>query len=136
MLLCIMSLFLQGSKRYNVVTLKGEVIDISGTNTALVIMVTVLVNVCCTGTMSGGGARVIKGRMSSKFRCEVSNDELQEMERSLERDSRQIETLREKHYALEDTVSQLKKSVTDMERDMDKYSAEIQVLMLIDVSIL
>ena len=117
-------------------TLKGEVIDMSGKHT-----VSIFTPGChsllvyCTGTMSGGGSRVIKGRMSSKFRCEVSADELREMERHLERDSQQLETLREQHFALEDKVNQLKKTVTEMESDMEKYNAEIQVCVCVCVCV-
>jgi structural maintenance of chromosome 4 len=99
----------KGPKRYQVVTLKGEVIDMSG-------------------TMSGGGSRVIKGRMTSKFRCDVSAEELKGMEGRLERDSQQLEALREQHFALEDKVNQLKKTVNEMESNMEKYNAEIQGL--------
>jgi predicted nuclease with TOPRIM domain len=83
--------------------------------------------------MSGGGSRVIKGRMTSKFRCDVSAEELKGMEGRLERDSQQLEALREQHFALEDKVNQLKKTVNEMESNMEKYNAEIQVYICLSV---
>lgn len=57
----------QGKARYRVVTLDGAVINQSG-------------------TMSGGGNRVLKGRMSSSLLTNVSPQQLNEMEQTLSKE--------------------------------------------------
>lgn len=62
----------QGSKRWRVVTLQGQLIDQSG-------------------TMSGGGTRVAKGRMCSSFVSDVSPQQLVDMEKKLELNQQEME---------------------------------------------
>ena len=62
----------QGSKRYRVVTLAGQLIDTAG-------------------TMSGGGGRVSKGRMSSKLVTDVSPQQLSNLEQRLRSDEKALQ---------------------------------------------
>lgn len=64
----------QGNKRWRVVTLQGQLIDQSG-------------------TMSGGGTRVAKGRMCSSFASDVSPKQLVEMEKKMEHNQEETEVL-------------------------------------------
>lgn len=48
---------MRGSKRYRVVTQTGELVEQSG-------------------TMSGGGARVVRGRMSSRVQQDISPEQV------------------------------------------------------------
>lgn len=43
------------------------------------------------GTMSGGGNKVVKGRMGSSIRSDVSPDQLEAMEKTLEKEIRAAE---------------------------------------------
>lgn len=54
-----------GAKRWRVVTLDGKLIDTAG-------------------TMSGGGSRVVKGKMSSKLASDVTRDQVAKLEQDRE----------------------------------------------------
>jgi len=43
------------------------------------------------GTMSGGGNKVVKGRMGSSIRSDVSPDQLEAMEKTLEKETKAAE---------------------------------------------
>lgn len=45
----------------------------------------------CLGTMSGGGGRPARGRMSSKLHSDISPQQLLQMEKQLERDERALQ---------------------------------------------
>ena len=62
----------QGSKRYRVVTLAGQLIDTAG-------------------TMSGGGGRVSKGRMSNKLVTDISPQQLANLEQRLRSDEKALQ---------------------------------------------
>ena len=64
----------QGSKRYRVVTLAGQLIDTAG-------------------TMSGGGSRVSRGRMSSKLVSEVTPQQLAKLEQKFKSDEKALQVL-------------------------------------------
>ena len=66
------SLCLQGKTRYRVVTLQGQLVDQSG-------------------TMSGGGGRVAKGRMSSKAVSDVTPQQVEELTKRLADNERAAE---------------------------------------------
>lgn len=59
----------QKNRRWRVVTLQGQIIEQSG-------------------TMTGGGSKVMKGRMGSSVVVEISEKELNQMESQLQRDSK------------------------------------------------
>ncbi|KAF1362576.1 RecF/RecN/SMC protein [Lizonia empirigonia] len=123
-----------GAKRWRVVTLDGKLIDTAG-------------------TMSGGGSRVVKGKMSSKLASDVSRDqqtftdfqqEQQELEsalRSLKQQLPELDTKAQK-IVLElesfdqlgaekastktdkGRVSSLEKSIASMQKEIAKFHAE------------
>ncbi|XP_067017263.1 structural maintenance of chromosomes protein 4-like isoform X2 [Acropora muricata] len=99
----------KGSKRWRVVTLQGELIDQSG-------------------TMSGGGNKVVKGRMGSSIVSDVSPDQLEAMERKLEKETKTAEDCRESKKRLEEQVDELKKEVSSAEHQLQKNSMEIKAL--------
>ncbi|XP_031567027.1 structural maintenance of chromosomes protein 4-like [Actinia tenebrosa] len=99
----------QGNKRWRVVTLQGQLIDQSG-------------------TMSGGGTRVAKGRMCSSFVSDVSPQQLAEMEKKLEVNEKATEEYRESKKKLEEKVDELKKKVLSMEHQLEKNKMEVQAL--------
>jgi structural maintenance of chromosome 4 len=76
-----------GAKRWRVVTLKGELIDKSG-------------------TMSGGGNRVAKGYMSSAFasHLEVSPRELQQMQETLVKSEQELQVFHSKMISLQNQL--------------------------------
>ncbi|KAJ7381328.1 Structural maintenance of chromosomes protein 4 [Desmophyllum pertusum] len=99
----------QGSKRWRVVTLQGELIDQSG-------------------TMSGGGNKVVKGRMGSSIMSDVNPDQLEAMEKTLEKETKAAEEHRESKKRLEETVDELKKELSTAEHQLQKNNMEIKAL--------
>ncbi|ELU02991.1 hypothetical protein CAPTEDRAFT_224718 [Capitella teleta] len=75
-----------GKTRYRVVTLNGQLIDQSG-------------------TMSGGGGRVMKGRMGSRIRSEVDPQQLSQLEDALN------QSLAEQEISLKEQVKEQQKAV-------------------------
>lgn len=65
-------LCVQGKTRHRVVTLQGQLVDQSG-------------------TMSGGGGRVVKGRMSSKAVSDVTPQQVEELTKRLADNERAAE---------------------------------------------
>ena len=63
---------MQGKTRHRVVTLQGQLVDQSG-------------------TMSGGGGRVVKGRMSSKAVSDVTPQQVEELTKRLADNERAAE---------------------------------------------
>lgn len=97
----------QKDKRWRVVTLKGEVIEQSG-------------------TMTGGGNKVIKGRMGSSVVIDVSEEEISRMESQLQKDSKRAEQCEEEKLQLEEDVPKLRHNVREMRNTLEKYTASIQ----------
>ncbi|XP_035190278.1 structural maintenance of chromosomes protein 4 [Oxyura jamaicensis] len=97
----------QKDKRWRVVTLKGEVIEQSG-------------------TMTGGGNKVIKGRMGSSVVIDVSEEEISRMESQLQKDSKRAEQCEEEKLQLEEDVPKLRQNVQEMRNTLEKYTASIQ----------
>ncbi|XP_029472941.1 structural maintenance of chromosomes protein 4 isoform X2 [Rhinatrema bivittatum] len=99
----------QKDKRWRVVTLQGQIIEQSG-------------------TMTGGGGKVMKGRMGSSVIVEVSETELNMMESKLHMDSEKAMQYQEGKVQLEEVVAKLRQSVRDMKNTLEKYTASIQSL--------
>ncbi|KAG7097670.1 hypothetical protein E1B28_004996 [Marasmius oreades] len=97
-----------GEKRWRVVTLTGQLIDLSG-------------------TMSGGGRNQARGAMSSKFSAEAVRPDVM---RKLEKESQDAEVeLQEKMTELksaQDQLSAAKKKVPEIEMEYVKLGMEIQ----------
>ncbi|XP_062988100.1 structural maintenance of chromosomes protein 4 [Elgaria multicarinata webbii] len=99
----------QKDKRWRVVTLQGQIIEQSG-------------------TMTGGGGKVMKGRMGSSAVVETSEDEVNEMESHLQKNSQKAMQYQEQKVQLEEMITKLRQSVREMKNTLEKYSASIQSL--------
>uniref|UniRef100_A0A3Q1BT42 Structural maintenance of chromosomes protein n=1 Tax=Amphiprion ocellaris TaxID=80972 RepID=A0A3Q1BT42_AMPOC len=92
----------QKDKRWRVVTLKGQIIEMAG-------------------TMTGGG-RVLKGRMGSSIGTEVSQVELDHMERKLNEKVSVLQGCQEGKLQLEENVQRLRPQLRDMKNTLEKYA--------------
>nr|XP_020647426.1 structural maintenance of chromosomes protein 4 isoform X1 [Pogona vitticeps]XP_020647427.1 structural maintenance of chromosomes protein 4 isoform X1 [Pogona vitticeps] len=99
----------QKDKRWRVVTLQGQIIEQSG-------------------TMTGGGGKVMKGRMGSSVILETSEDQVNEMEFELQTKSKKAMQYQEQKVQLEEMIAKLRQSVREMRNTLEKYSASIQSL--------
>ncbi|KAK2578285.1 hypothetical protein KPH14_007650 [Odynerus spinipes] len=99
-----------GQKRYRVVTLKGELIELSG-------------------TMTGGGRIVFKGRMGQKVvRNEPSVVDVDKLQRNLDEVYEECNRLRSKQQSLANQVHALSTALKDMIADQHKFKIEVQSL--------
>ncbi|XP_011164521.2 structural maintenance of chromosomes protein 4 [Solenopsis invicta] len=99
-----------GRMRYRVVTLKGELIELSG-------------------TMSGGGRTVLRGRMGQKvIRNEPSNADIEKLQLQLDTVFEECNRLRAKQKPLEEQIHVLSTSLKDMKVDRQKFGIEVQAL--------
>ncbi|OCF77743.1 hypothetical protein I204_01743 [Kwoniella mangroviensis CBS 8886] len=97
-----------GKKRWRVVTLAGQLIDPSG-------------------TMSGGGAKVSRGGMSSKFAADKVAPEVvarYEKEASIAQD--ELVKFQEQKKQVEGEVRQLKKRIPEIEIQLEKVELDVQ----------
>uniref|UniRef100_A0A673BJ39 Structural maintenance of chromosomes protein n=1 Tax=Sphaeramia orbicularis TaxID=375764 RepID=A0A673BJ39_9TELE len=92
----------QKDKRWRVVTLKGQIIEMAG-------------------TMTGGG-RVLKGRMGSSIGTEVSQEELDRMERKLNEKVSKLQGCQERKLQLEENIQRLQPELRDMKNTLEKYA--------------
>ncbi|CAH0386947.1 unnamed protein product [Bemisia tabaci] len=97
--------------RHRVVTLKGEIIE-------------------PTGTMSGGGNYVMKGRMGSSVKdLEVSSPgEMKKLESVVEKLEQKFQTIRQQLHALEETQSYLSPRIKANKTNLNKYNMEYEML--------
>lgn len=99
-----------GRTRFRVVTLKGELIELSG-------------------TMSGGGCTVFRGRMGQKVvRNEPSNADIEKLQSQLDTVFEECNKLRMKQKPLGEQVHVLTSGLRDMKVDRQKFSIEVQAL--------
>ncbi|XP_035306892.1 structural maintenance of chromosomes protein 4 isoform X3 [Cricetulus griseus] len=99
----------QKDRRWRVVTLQGQIIEQSG-------------------TMTGGGSKVMKGRMGSSVIVEISEEEVNKMESQLERHSKQAMQIQEQKVQHEEAVIKLRHSEREMRNTLEKFTASIQGL--------
>uniref|UniRef100_A0A3Q1IPH2 Structural maintenance of chromosomes protein 4 n=1 Tax=Anabas testudineus TaxID=64144 RepID=A0A3Q1IPH2_ANATE len=97
----------QKDKRWRVVTLKGQIIEMAG-------------------TMTGGG-RVLKGRMGSSIGTEVSQVELDRMESKLNDKVLKLQGCQERRLQLEENIQRLRPQLRDMRNTLEKYSNSMTV---------
>ncbi|CAL4126837.1 unnamed protein product [Meganyctiphanes norvegica] len=98
-----------GKQRRRVVTLKGELIETSG-------------------TMSGGGNRPNKGRMGRQAAVvEVDPKEVERIEINVEELMKQQGELRREKSQHDDTIHQLTKDLKIMKADLQKFGREVAV---------
>ncbi|KAL3284056.1 hypothetical protein HHI36_018225 [Cryptolaemus montrouzieri] len=99
-----------GARRYRVVTLKGDLIE-------------------TTGTMSGGGRTVLRGRMGQSVAVSTVNPrDLNKLEQELEESENKVRTLQAKQVTLENQIRALEPELKQMKIDFQKYSIELQSL--------
>lgn len=99
-----------GATRYRVVTLKGELIELSG-------------------TMSGGGRTVLRGRMGQKVvRNEPSNADIEKLQSQLDAVFEDCNKLRAKQQPLEQQIHVLTTALKDMTVDKNKFRIDLQTL--------
>ncbi|GAA6225812.1 structural maintenance of chromosomes protein 4 isoform X1 [Lates japonicus] len=92
----------QKDKRWRVVTLKGQIIEMAG-------------------TMTGGG-RIMKGRMGSSIGTEVSQEELDRMESKLNEKVSKLQGCQERKLQLEENIQRLQPELRDMKNTLEKYA--------------
>lgn len=98
-----------GARRWRVVTLDGQLIDVSG-------------------TMSGGGTRVARGGMSSKLVAETSKDQVAKLEVDRERLEQEIQAFQDKQRELELNLKELNEKIPQAETMIQKTGLEIESL--------
>ncbi|MBN3310461.1 SMC4 protein, partial [Amia calva] len=99
----------QKDKRWRVVTLQGQIIEQSG-------------------TMTGGGGRVMKGRMGTSLGTDISQEELDKMEFRLTKETEVAQSNQERKGQLEERVQKLRQSLREMRNTLEKYTASIKSL--------
>ncbi|XP_077422649.1 structural maintenance of chromosomes protein 4 [Vanacampus margaritifer] len=98
----------QKDKRWRVVTLKGQIIEMAG-------------------TMTGGG-RVMKGRMGSSLNTEVSQVELDRMESKLNENVTKLQGCQDRKLHLEENVQRLRSQLRDRKNTLEKYANSMSSL--------
>ncbi|GAB6019950.1 Structural maintenance of chromosomes protein 4 [Chamberlinius hualienensis] len=101
---------LRGAKRYRVVTLKGELVELSG-------------------TMSGGGSRPMKGRMgTSAVQDTVTSDDLRAMEMELAEAQQERDDALERKSHLETTIGNGEKELELKVHEVKRLTKEIEAM--------
>ena len=96
-----------GTKRWRVVTLDGQLIDVSG-------------------TMSGGGTRVAKGAMSSKLAADTTKDQVQKLETERDDLEKQFNAFLEKQRELEASLREKQEEIPQIETAIQKLNLEVE----------
>ncbi|EXJ94813.1 structural maintenance-chromosome 4 [Capronia coronata CBS 617.96] len=95
-----------GAKRWRVVTLDGQLIDVSG-------------------TMSGGGTRVARGAMSSKLSSDTTKEQVQKLEIERDQLERQFEAFQARQRELEASLQEKQEEIPRLETVIQKINLEI-----------
>ncbi|KAF6725817.1 Structural maintenance of chromosomes protein 4 [Oryzias melastigma] len=98
----------QKDKRWRVVTLKGQIIEMAG-------------------TMTGGG-RIMKGRMGSSISSDFSQAELDRMESKLNEKVSKLQGCQERKLQVEESVQRLQPQLREMKNTFEKYTNSITSL--------
>jgi structural maintenance of chromosome 4 len=96
-----------GAKRWRVVTLDGQLIDLSG-------------------TMSGGGTRVAKGGMSSKQVAETSKEQVSKLEYDRDELEKKLQLFQDKQRQLETSLRQKSEEIPKLDTKIQKIGIEIE----------
>ncbi|XP_012693852.2 structural maintenance of chromosomes protein 4 isoform X2 [Clupea harengus] len=99
----------QKDRRWRVVTMQGQIIEMAG-------------------TMTGGGSRVMRGKMGSSIGSEISQKELDQMESRLRENLTQRQGWQQQRQQLEERVHRQRQALRDMKNTLEKYTASIQGL--------
>jgi structural maintenance of chromosome 4 len=95
-----------GARRWRVVTLDGQLIDVSG-------------------TMSGGGTRVARGGMSSKQVADTTKEQVTRLEADLEELERKFQAFSEKQRNVESQIREKSEEIPRVETKIQKILIEI-----------
>ncbi|KAJ5289014.1 Structural maintenance of chromosomes protein [Penicillium angulare] len=95
-----------GARRWRVVTLDGQLIDVSG-------------------TMSGGGTRVARGGMSSKQVADTTKEQVGRLETDLEELERKFQTFSDKQRNVESQIRDKTDEIPRVETKIQKIMIEI-----------
>lgn len=98
-----------GARRWRVVTLDGQLIDVSG-------------------TMSGGGTRVARGGMSSRLVAETSKEQVSKLEVNRDQLEQDFQSFQDRHRELEIALKELKDQIPQLDTAMQKAGLEIESL--------
>ena len=98
-----------GAKRWRVVTLDGQLIDVSG-------------------TMSGGGTRVARGGMSSKLVAETSKEQVSRLEVDRDRSEQSLLENQSMQRDLESSLKQLNDQLPQLTTSIQKTCLEAESL--------
>lgn len=96
-----------GAKRWRVVTLDGKLIDTAG-------------------TMSGGGSRVVKGKMSSKLASDVSRDQVAKLEQDRDTLEQTFAEFQQEQQELESTLRSLNQQLPELDTKAQKIALELE----------
>ena len=94
-----------GARRWRVVTLDGQLIDVSG-------------------TMSGGGTRVARGGMSSKLVAETSKEQVSKLEVDQDQLEQDLRKHQHKQQELEASLKELNDQIPQLETAIQKTGLE------------
>jgi len=95
-----------GARRWRVVTLDGQLIDVSG-------------------TMSGGGTRVARGGMSSKQVADTTKEQVTRLESDLEELERKFQHFQDKQRNIESQMREKTEEIPRVETKIQKIMIEI-----------
>ena len=98
-----------GARRWRVVTLDGQLIDVSG-------------------TMSGGGTRVARGGMSSKLVAETSKEQVSKLEVDRDQLEETFQSHQDKQRELEVSLKEFRDQVPQLETAIQKTGLELESL--------
>ncbi len=98
-----------GTRRWRVVTIDGQLIDVSG-------------------TMSGGGTRVARGGMSSKLVAEVSKEQVNKLEVDRDEIEQELQKHQEVQGGLEASLRELNDQIPQLETAIQKIGLEAESL--------
>jgi structural maintenance of chromosome 4 len=98
-----------GAKRWRVVTLDGQLIDKSG-------------------TMTGGGTRVVRGGMSSKLVAETSKEQVAKLEIDREALEQEFKQFQERQQELENSLRNVNERIPLLDTKMQKLGLEVDSL--------
>ncbi|KAL1962333.1 hypothetical protein VTN77DRAFT_9824 [Rasamsonia byssochlamydoides] len=96
-----------GARRWRVVTLDGQLIDMSG-------------------TMTGGGTRVARGGMSSKQVADVSKEQVAKLEQERDDMEQKFQAFQEKQRQLEASIREKSDEIPRLETKIQKIVIEIE----------
>ncbi|KAL8831236.1 MAG: hypothetical protein Q9191_000983 [Dirinaria sp. TL-2023a] len=98
-----------GVRRWRVVTLDGQLIDVSG-------------------TMSGGGTRVARGGMSSKLVADTSKEQVAKLEVDRDELEAQFQSFQKRQQELQEALKTLSTQIPQLETSMQKGCLEVDSL--------